>query len=209
MCLKLGVDILGFVTEYPLPVPWNLSRDKTRALLRLVLPAHRSCLVTGGSPAKVIELAADQRPSLVQLHYQETLEETRIIAAALRELNIGVIKTVPTLRSERILQFGTADLEMIVEKLCKTRVYGLLADTRSPANASENGNALDHKFCKQIISWSSKPVIIAGGINAGNVRALLSSTQSKFIDVMTGVESHPGKKDEAKLGQLLASIRNL
>ena len=45
MCLKLGVDILGFARNTL--VPWNLSRDKTRALLRLVLPAHRSCLVTG------------------------------------------------------------------------------------------------------------------------------------------------------------------
>ncbi len=209
MCRKLGVDILGFVTEYPLPVPWNLSCDETRALLRLVQLPHLSCLVTGGSPDKVIQLAADLRPSLVQLHYQETLEETRIIAAALRELNIGVIKTVPPLLSDRILQFGTADLETIVEKLCSTSVYGLLADTRSPANASEHSTALDLGFCSQIISRSSKPVIIAGGINAENVCGLVTRTKTGFIDVMTGVERNPGKKDEAKLCQLLASVRNL
>ena len=54
-----------------------------------------------------------------------------------------------------------------------------------PANASENGNALDHKFCKQIISWSSKPSLLPA-VSMPQCQGLLSSTQSKFIDVMTG-----------------------
>ena len=207
MCMQLGVDILGFVAEYPLPVPWNMSRTEALPLLRMVQAPHRSCIVTGGPPDKVIDLAANLRPSMVQLHYKETLDDTIIISNALQKLNIDVIKTVPPALEDRISQFGTADLATIIDELCKTSVYGLLADSRIPSNASENGAELDLRFCSQIINLSSKPVIIAGGINACNVGEFVRQTGSEFIDVMTGVESIPGEKDAALLSRLLSSIR--
>ncbi len=209
LCMKLGVDILGFVTEYPMPVPWNLSRTEALPLLNIVQSPHGSCIVTGGAPEKVIELAADLRPSMVQLHYKETLEETIIISEALQKLNIDVIKTVPPVMEDRISQFGTADIETIIEELCRTGVYGLLADSRVPSNASANGTKLDLKFCSQIMNLSSKPVVIAGGINADNVCNILMQTGADFIDVMTGVENSPGEKDAESLSRLLASIQPL
>ncbi len=208
VCMNLGVDILGFVTEYPLPVPWNLSRTEALPLLSMVQSQHRSCIVTGGAPEKVIELASSLRPSMVQLHYNETLEDTIMISEALHELNIDVIKTVPPGVEDRIFQFGTSDIETIVAELCKTSLYGLLADSRVPANASENSTRLDLDFCIEIINRSSKPVIIAGGINADNVCSLVTQTGTEFIDIMTGVESSPGEKDAALLSRLLSSIRN-
>lgn len=207
MCMNLGVDILGFVTEYPLPVPWNLSRTEALPLLSMVQSQHQSCIVTGGAPEKVIELASSLRPSMVQLHYNETLEDTIMISEALHELNIDVIKTVPPGVEDRIFQFGTSDIETIVAEVCRTSLYGLLADSRVPANASENGTRLDLDFCIEIINRSSKPVIIAGGINADNVCSLVTQTGTEFIDIMTGVESSPGIKDAALLSCLLSSIR--
>ena len=207
VCMNLGVDILGFVTEYPLPVPWNLSRTEALPLLSIVQSQHRSCIVTGGAPEKVIELASSLRPSMVQLHYNETLEDTIMISEALHELNIDVIKTVPPGVEDRIFQFGTSDIETIVAELCKTSLYGLLADSRVPANASENSTRLDLDFCIEIINRSSKPVIIAGGINADNVCSFVTQTGTEFIDIMTGVESSPGEKDAALLSRLLSSIR--
>lgn len=208
MCMDLGVDILGFVTEYPIPVPWNLSRTGALPLLRMVRSRHRSCIVTGGAPEKVIELASSLCPSMVQLHYMETLEDTIIISEALRELNIDVIKTIPPGVEDRIYQFGTSDIETIVAELCKTNIYGLLTDSRVPANASGKGTRLDMDFCIEIINRSSKPVFIAGGINADNVCDVVTQTGTEFIDIMTGVESSPGEKDAALLSRLLLSICN-
>jgi phosphoribosylanthranilate isomerase len=205
-CLNLGVHIVGFVTEYPLQVPWNLNRTAVLPLLSMVQPPYQSCIVTGGAPEKVIELATHLRPSLVQLHYQETLEDTIRISNALREINIGVIKMIPPAVVDRLKQFGTINIEEIVKTLCKTRVYGLLVDSRVPANASEKGTQLNHAFYSQIISLSTKPVIIAGGINADNVYDTVTQTGTQFIDIMTGVESSPGVKDKALLSRLLSSL---
>ena len=209
MCMDLGVNILGFVVDYPLPVPWNMSPAEALPLLNMVRSPYKSCIVTGGAPEKVIGLAASLRPSLVQLHFKETLEDTIAIADALRKMDIGVIKTVPPATADRILQFGTADIKTIVEELCKTNVYGLLADSRVPSNAYESGTKVDLEFCSQIINLSSKPVIIAGGLNSDNVCELVTRTGAGFIDIMTSVESIPGEKDPVLLSRLFDSIGKL
>lgn len=208
LCLDLGVDVLGFVTEYPVPVPWNLRRDEALPLLGMVRPPHRSCLVTGGTPEKVIALASELLPSLVQLHYRETLDDTIRISEALETLGIGVVKTVPPEPEERIHQFGTSDLGAIVTELNKTKIYALLADSRVPARAADQGAAVDLDFCRDILRQSRKPVIIAGGLRADNVCQIVKDTGAVFIDVMTGVERSPGEKDAELLRRLLSAIRH-
>ena len=37
-CVTAGADAVGFVTEYPVPVPWNINRDRARELVALVPP---------------------------------------------------------------------------------------------------------------------------------------------------------------------------
>ena len=62
LCCDRGVEICGFVTEYPVPVPWNLNRERCRELLPLVRERAKSCVVTGGPPDKLLDLALDLRP---------------------------------------------------------------------------------------------------------------------------------------------------
>jgi phosphoribosylanthranilate isomerase len=83
----------------------------------------------------------------------------------------------------------------------------LLADSRIPSNAAENGSKLDIGFLRQIIKYSSKPVITAGGINPENVCDFIEKTKTSFIDVMTGIEKSPGEKDIRMLSELLLAVK--
>jgi len=210
LCMSLGVDVLGFVVEYPVPVPWNLNCMEAAPLLDIVRlnrysgSSQRSCIVTGGTPKKVVELAKSLKPSLVQLHYNETFQDTAIIIDELKKLNIGVIKTIPPKVEDRMSQFGTDSIETIVKKLCEKDVFALLADSRTPENSSNKGTLIDVDFVRQIIKLSSKPVVIAGGINANNVEKLIDLTGAYFIDIMSGVESIPGVKDAELLSKLIS-----
>ena len=44
LCMRLGIDILGFVTGYPLPVPWNLTQAEASALIKLIAPEQKSSI---------------------------------------------------------------------------------------------------------------------------------------------------------------------
>jgi phosphoribosylanthranilate isomerase len=38
LCVDAGADSLGFVTEYPIPVPWNIDRSQARRLAAAARP---------------------------------------------------------------------------------------------------------------------------------------------------------------------------
>ncbi|NQS75136.1 MAG: phosphoribosylanthranilate isomerase [Peptococcaceae bacterium] len=203
LCHQFGVDMVGFVTEYPLPVPWNLTAEKTKSFLEEVQPPLKSCLVTGGTCGKIIALAKDLHPHYIQLHYRETLTETEYIAKTLKQFGIGVIKTLPFSPSERLACFGTEELEECVRLLNSTAVDAILADSRGPSNAAKNGTPINISFFRRIKKCAQKPVILAGGITAENLPKILSSAKPEIIDIMTGAESTPGIKDKRKLASII------
>lgn len=209
MCMEMGVDILGFVTEYPIDVPWNLSRRETKKLLSLVGHHHKTCIVTGGKAEDTIALAEYLRPSLVQLHFNETFEDTIQIIGHLKPLGIGVIKTMPLTEKECKAQFGTTDTASVIRALSETGLFGILVDSRTPQNVYQIGNKMDTGFFNKIRGLSSKPVILAGGITPENVQYMIRQTKTRYIDVMTGVEKRRGEKDRVRLAELLSHISHL
>jgi phosphoribosylanthranilate isomerase len=56
---------------------------------------------------------------------------------------------------------------------------------------------------------TAKPVILAGGLNAENIQAAIDVTKPYAVDVATGVESRPGKKDRTKMRDFIAAVRGL
>lgn len=204
--MSSGADVLGFVTEYPVHVPWNLKLEEAERLISYVKKTHHSCVVTGGSPKKVINLAKRLKPSFVQLHYRETLKDTEVISTELRSLGIETIKTVPLVERERLDMFETTDLSDIVKALCQTDVSALLVDPRNPNNASGHGSVIDLSLYFKVRDLSTKPVILAGGITPENVLEILDQTNAGYIDIMTGIEDGPGVKNENKVKKLFEEL---
>lgn len=207
-CRELGVDMAGFVAEYPEPVPWNLPAERTEKLISLVKAPMQSCIVTGGGREKVVSLAERLRPDYIQLHHRETLEDTRAIAAALKKRNIGVIKTLPQDSAERRRQFGTEDVSTAMRLLEDAGMCAALIDPRTPDNAAEGGLSADLSFYSLAACGSTLPVVLAGGVKPENIRTIAEKTGADMLDVMTGAESTPGKKDEKKLRLLVQRLRN-
>jgi phosphoribosylanthranilate isomerase len=53
-----------------------------------------------------------------------------------------------------------------------------------------------------------KPLILAGGLRPENVQAAIKMTSPYAVDVATGVESRPGKKDHSKMRDFIAAVRS-
>jgi phosphoribosylanthranilate isomerase len=53
----------------------------------------------------------------------------------------------------------------------------------------------------------SLPVVLAGGLNPGNVREAIAALQPSAVDVSGGVELRPGVKDHKKIDQFISAVR--
>ena len=195
LCVRYGADIIGLVTRFPRPVPWNLDPEVAARIAAAVPDAAKTCVVTGGPPAVVRAIARAVKPDFVQLHDGGSLDDTARLVAWLGEDGIGVIKT---------LFPGTPDL-LRAGEFAAAGVAALLVDPRTPADA-ERGGAADLGAYRAVRARVTCPVILAGGITPDNVATLVRATEAPVIDIMTGVESAPGVKDETLVAALFQAL---
>jgi phosphoribosylanthranilate isomerase len=195
-CVDCGVDIIGFVVDYPHQVPWNISVTSARQLIDRVSPPTETCVVTGGSPEKILEIVKETQPDYVQLHNNESLEDVASIIKHLRREKTRVIK---------VLFPDMPDIEKAAVEFASIGVDALLLDARTPDNATESGT-INPRLYKKLESLIECPVILAGGITPENVTEIVSRTNAPIIDIMTGVEQCPGKKD---MGRIRALMRDM
>jgi len=196
MCARHGVDIAGFVVSYPRPVPWNLDVTEAAELIAGCAPPLQSCVVTSGSVDHVLAVAAKTRPDYIQLHGGESVADTARLVAELSSRGVGIIKA---------LFPHMADLEKLAAAFCAAGVFALLFDPRTPENAHQGG-AADLAVYARLRAAVSCPVALAGGITARNAGEIIARSQAPMIDVMTGVESRPGVKEEPEVIALLEAV---
>lgn len=225
--LAAGADLLGFVTEYPVPVRWNLTAAQAAPLLALARGAGagsadgqmigtpsagrvKTCIVTGGSPAKVLSLARQLRPDFVQLHYTETFAKTQEIARALAADGIAVIRSVSGDRAMRKAACGTDELPEIIDLLLQSAVSGILLDSRDAGNAARGGSGVLCEMGSELtpslrdkIRASGKLLIVGGGITADNAAAVYRTFAPDVLDVMTGAEDADGRKSAERIRQYI------
>ncbi|MBN1615245.1 MAG: phosphoribosylanthranilate isomerase [Deltaproteobacteria bacterium] len=207
LCVALGVHALGFVVEYPIDVPWNLDRHTARTLMRGVPPFVSRVIVVGDDPAAVFELADLLKPHAVQLHGSEPPAVTENIAAALKGLGVQVIKalrfSVETGRFNSPCE-DPLDAARLIEA---AGVDALLLDSASGDRPAGTGRSVDWEMARKIRECLRLPVILAGGLHAGNVGRAVAAVKPYGVDVISGVENPVGRKDPEKVRTFIEAVR--
>ena len=208
LCVQAGVHMLGFVVDYPIPVPWNLTTAKAKELIQQAPPFVSTCVVTGGPVEKVLDIVNETCPNVVQLHYKETLQEVKKLA---HQLQLRGIKTIKALRIDGNgnCDFEITDPTMASRELAKTGVSAILVDSYTASRPGGTGVTVDLSTFRTIQLESSLPVILAGGLSPTNILTLIHETHPYAVDVLTGVEERPGHKDREKIYRFMQSVQSV
>jgi len=83
----------------------------------------------------------------------------------------------------------------------------ILLDTYVPGLPGGTGKTFPWTVVTNRKNWGNIPWIIAGGINSENVSRAIVEARPFGVDVGSGVEKEPGKKDEQKVKQLICTVR--
>ncbi len=84
-------------------------------------------------------------------------------------------------------------------------IHGYLLDTYVKGNAGGTGETFDWSIIKRLNL--QRPMILAGGLDPGNIEEALKQVQPFGVDVNSGVEIEPGIKDHAKLFEFVSKVR--
>ena len=180
-----GADALGFV----------FYRESVRAVSRKTAAAIIARLPTSITPVGVF---VDEDPDVVR----DTMSECGLRIAQLHgsesanycsSLGRSVIKAVRLRNS--------SDLEAMAEY----EVGAILLDAFVPGVAGGTGTCLDLQLVSPIDRRHR--IILAGGLTAENVGEAIRRLRPEGVDVSSGVELSPGRKDHAKLTAFVAAAR--
>nr|HID59322.1 phosphoribosylanthranilate isomerase [Desulfobacterales bacterium] len=207
LCASAGVDALGFVVEYPIPVPWNLERKTALQLMASVPPFVTSVIVVGDDPDEVLAITDMLRPNVVQLHGREPLDTTERLITKLKSLGVQVIKALRFSVRRGELNYDISDPVAACRSLADAGVDGVVLDSMTDSRPAGTGKSFDWKIARLIRDEVNTPVILAGGLNAENVRRAISEVRPYGVDVITGVESPIGKKDPSKVKEFIKEAR--
>ena len=84
------------------------------------------------------------------------------------------------------------------------RASGLLLDGHAAGEAGGSGKAFDWSLLPDGLP---QPLILAGGLHAGNVGDAVRTVRPWAVDVASGVESAPGIKDPLRLAAFIRAVR--
>lgn len=185
--IEAGADALGFVFYEKSPryvTPLKVQRIVS-ALPPLVTTVG---LFVNSSTDKVRQTMALTRLQVVQLHGDEAPEDCRLDP-------YPVIKALPVKNEESLK--GAENYP----------VSALLLDAWSGKQYGGSGRSFDWQLAKKLVG--KMPLILAGGLNAGNVAAAIRQIRPYAVDVSSGVESSPGRKDCEKISEFIEQVRRL
>jgi phosphoribosylanthranilate isomerase len=86
------------------------------------------------------------------------------------------------------------------------KARAILLDTYVPGQAGGTGRRFDLAVAGQMVRGGWR-VIVAGGLTPENVGEVVASVRPYGVDVSSGVEAAPGRKDHDKVARFVAAVR--
>jgi indole-3-glycerol phosphate synthase/phosphoribosylanthranilate isomerase len=185
-----GADAVGFVF-WP-KSPRAVEPATARAIAATLPPfVMRVGVFVDASADEMRRIADEVGLDMVQLHGSEPPEA---VAHAPRRA-VKAVRVGSGFRPEDALRYdGTA--------------AGLLLDTRTDSDEAPGGSGrtFDWSLVRPVREGTSY-LILAGGLTPDNVGAAIAAVRPDAVDVSSGVESAPGKKDPAKVRAFVDAVR--
>jgi len=200
MLIEEGVRYLGFPLRLPVHKP-DLGEPEAKALIAAFPPGVAGVLITYLEKAgQIVDLADFLGVSCVQLHGDIAPKETQKLK-----------QTFPWLTLLKSLVVGSRPPEQLsrLAEAFVPWVDAFITDTYDPASGASGatGKIHDWEFSRFLSKNLAKPLILAGGLNPGNVREAILKVKPAGVDAHTGVEDSRGRKDREKIRRFLAEAR--
>jgi phosphoribosylanthranilate isomerase len=183
--IDAGADALGF--NFWSRSPRYIAPEAAREIVARLPPLVANIGVFVNETRERIEaIASDLRLAAVQLHGDESPEFCAGITAA---------KTIKAIRVTE---------DFAPQSIRRYSVSMILLDTGIAGSYGGTGRTFDWSVAAECARLS--PIILAGGLTTENIGEAISTVRPAAIDVCSGVEAEPGRKDLVKLRNFMLAV---
>jgi phosphoribosylanthranilate isomerase len=198
MAIAYGASAIGLVSAMP-SGPGPIAEKQIAAIIREIPPGVDTFLLTSKQDAaSIIDQQRRLRPSTLQLVDAVPFEDLQILRNEL-----------PGIRLVQVIH--VRDNESVDEaQAVAPYVDALLLDSGNPSLPVKvlggTGRTHDWDVSKKIVDTCGKPVFLAGGLRAENVREAIGRVRPYAVDVCSGVRTN-GLLEERKLKGFFEGVR--
>ena len=189
--LDAGADMVGLV--FYSKSPRNVSLEQAAALaLQARGRAQIVVLAVDADDALLKSIVNAVRPDYLQAHGSETPE---------RVADITRLFAVPVIKAIKVKE----PADVASARAFKDVAELILFDAKAPENLLPGGNGLS--FDWNLLKGKDGQFMVSGGLNPENVAEAIRLTRAPIVDVSSGVETTPGKKDISLIRTFIARAK--
>ena len=182
---KYGADALGFI--FYKKSPRYVDKDMVREIIKALPPFILTVGVFVNESEEVIKKTVEYTGiDIIQLHGDESPDFCRRF-------------------KQRVIKAFRISSDKDINIISEYEVYGVLLDSYSEGGFGGSGKSFDWGIASKL--KNRKNLIISGGLNSDNVAEAIRLFRPCGVDVSSGVELYPGKKDPAKLKDFISSAK--
>ena len=191
LAASLRASALGFVF-WP-GSPRLVTADAVRAIARNIPASLRKVGVFVDQPAEEVARIMDEAGlDVAQLHGHESPEYCRQLMARLK---VGTIFKAIGMAGNGSVNIADFDSDVV-----------MLVDAYDPVRRGGTGKTVNWDSARAIAA--TRQTILAGGLNAANIKLAIRSVQPYGVDVSSGVELSPGVKDPNRLRSFFEALHD-
>ena len=198
LAVEAGADALGFVFAES---PRRVTAEAARAIIAgLPSQVQKVGVFVNEAAERIHAIVTEAGLTAVQLHGDESIEFARqLFPCQGSRRSCRIFKAIPV-RSG----FEARAREFIRGE---NKVDALLLDSYAESARGGTGRTFDWRLASAAAPRLRSRLILAGGLDAMSVGEAIRLLKPWGVDVVSGVEREPGKKDPEKVRAFIAAVR--
>ena len=136
-----------------------------------------------------------------------------LVVQAVRECGLNLLQFHGEESSDYCLQFGLMSMKAFrirdaasLPALLNYHTDAWLLDAYAPDKLGGTGETFNWDLALEARAWG-RPIFLAGGLTAENVAEAVRRARPFGVDVSSGVEAAPGRKDHAKVRAFIQAAK--
>jgi phosphoribosylanthranilate isomerase len=204
VAVEAGADAVGFV--FYEKSPRCVAVETVREIVgKLPESVEKVGVFVDADSKTILDHVCRTGLTAVQLHGKRSSESVLSDPRPVME-SVGAQKLIVMVPGDSLKDGG-----FFMGTAMRERTFAVLLDSVCNGRTGGTGTTFDWELTRGMVQavGLNVPVIVAGGLTPANVSVAMKTLNPFGVDVVSGVEARPGKKDPEKVRSFVRAVREM